>query len=177
MVASVPAKQTRWAGLGVVCLLAAAVVVDGKEWAKGDKPSPPNAALLAGARNGENAEALKKHLEFGAAIDCKSEHGWTPLITAILGGKISTAEALVLRLCATCDCTRGLASKTKFSLSAVSRASTRNCSDCARMQIDMGASLTEADQEGDSPLHLALKNDHDEVHAIPGRCDNVTFLA
>ena len=170
MVAFARARQARWAGLLVVCLLVAAAVVDGKEWAKGDTPSPPDAALLAGARNGENAEALKKHLEFGATIDCKSEHGWTPLITAILQGKTLTAEALVLSLRAACACTRGLGSKI---LSVASRALLHNCPDCASMQIEMGASLTEVDQDGNSPLHLALRHNHDEVRAIAGRCSCV----
>lgn len=80
----------------VLCIFSAASIGDSKEWAPGDKPSPPNAALLNGARNGENEEALTKHLEFGATIDCKCEHGRTPLITAILHEKIPTAHALVL---------------------------------------------------------------------------------
>lgn len=96
----VPARpRARWAWIVVLCILSVAAFGESKEWALGDKPSPPNAALLNGARAGEGEEALKKHLEFGATIDCKSEHGWTPMISAILHEKISTAQALVLSVC------------------------------------------------------------------------------
>ena len=83
-----------------VCLVVLGVILTGaaanaKEWKRGDKPAPKDAALLQAVQTGEGEEVLKKHVAAGANINAISAAGLSSLLVAVADNKVATAEALV----------------------------------------------------------------------------------
>ena len=163
-----PSGAATFAALALVM-----AVAQGYEWqGLGQTPAPENLALLEGAKKGEGEAALKKHLDFGANIDARDHNGRSSLILAVLHQHTDTAKALVRAITLRAHAARPALARLP-NLAGQVRCSPRRAdpivgvSRGVLLQINLGASVTLADQDNDSPLHLALKHgSHQEVRSL-----------
>jgi ankyrin repeat protein len=124
-------------------------------------PKAPDISLFDAAMKG-NIEAVKQHLAAGADVNAKDPVtygtlGWTPLHVAAINGHKEAVELLIAK---------GADVNAKGSddgLTPLHHAAKEGDNEVAELLIDKGANVNAKDDDGETPLDMAILFKHPET--------------
>ena len=122
----------------------------------GAKESQKNEQSIEMTINSNNLEKVKEMIAQGVKLDVRDSRGNTPLIQAIIQGKMSFVETLI-------SGGADVNAKNRRGGTPLHIAARRGPKEVVELLIANGADVNAKDNNGDTPLSLALSGNHQEV--------------